>query len=118
MPRLPPVEKLPHTRWRARFCPGVGYSVVTRAQSHSSSSATSWARPVSEPWPISERAMRMMTRSSGCTTTQAVSSGAAPCAAAVVGKPSTSAPGKAAVAPAAPRKSRRERVPASFMPGS
>src|SRR6185437_3508947 len=40
MPRLPPVEKLPHTRLRATFWPGVGYSVVTLDQSHSSSSAT------------------------------------------------------------------------------
>ena len=29
MPRLPPVEKLPQTRLRARFCPGVGYSALT-----------------------------------------------------------------------------------------
>ena len=77
MPRLPPVEKLPHTRLRARFWPGVGYSVVTFAQSHSSSSATSCARPVSVPWPISERAMRMTTVSSGRTTTQALISGVA-----------------------------------------
>src|SRR5262249_14803355 len=46
MPRLPPVEKSPHTRLRATLCPGVGYSVVTFDQSHSSSSATIWARPV------------------------------------------------------------------------
>ena len=75
MPRLPPVEKSPHTRLRARFWPGVGYSVVTFDQSHSSSSATSWARPVSVPWPISERAMRMTTVSSGWITTQALTSG-------------------------------------------
>jgi hypothetical protein len=49
MPRLPPVEKSPHTRLRATLWPGVGYSVVTFAQSHSSSSATNWARPVSVP---------------------------------------------------------------------
>ena len=72
MRRLPPVEKLPHTRARARFCPGVGYSVVTLPHSHSSSSATSCARPVSVPWPISERAMRTTTVSSGFTTTQAL----------------------------------------------
>ena len=41
MPRLPPVEKSPHTRLRATLWPGVGYSVVTLDQSHSSSSATS-----------------------------------------------------------------------------
>src|SRR5262249_36412596 len=39
MPRLPPVEKSPHTRLRATFCPGVGNSVVTFDQSASSSSA-------------------------------------------------------------------------------
>ena len=47
---------------------------------NSSSSATSWARPVMVPWPISERAMRMTTVSSGLITTQALISGAAPCA--------------------------------------
>ncbi len=65
----------PHTRLRATLWPGVGYSVVTFDQSHSSSSATSWARPVSVPWPISERAMRMTTVSSGRITTQALTSG-------------------------------------------
>src|SRR3954447_26797197 len=75
MPRLPPVEKLPQTRLRAAFSPGVGNSVVTRDQSHSSSSATSCASPVSEPWPISERAMRITTVSSGLMTTQALISG-------------------------------------------
>src|SRR5262245_53995088 len=75
MPRLPPVDMSPHTRLRATFWPGVGYSVVTFDQSHSSSSATSCARPVSEPWPISERAMRMTTVSSGRITTQALISG-------------------------------------------
>src|SRR5512143_1190159 len=77
MPRLPPVAKSRHTRLRATFWPGVGNSVVTFDQSHSSSSATSWARPVRVPWPISERAMRITTVSSGCTTTQALTSGAA-----------------------------------------
>src|SRR5262245_3513108 len=75
MPRLPPVEKSPHTRLRATLWPGVGYSVVTFDQSHSSSSATNCARPVSVPWPISERAMRMTTVSSGRITTQALTSG-------------------------------------------
>ncbi len=75
MPRLPPVEKSPHTRLRATLWPGVGYSVVTFDQSHSSSSATSWARPVIVPCPISERATRMTTVSSGRITTQALSSG-------------------------------------------
>src|SRR4030095_11615449 len=43
----------------------------TLLQSHSSSSATSCARPVSVPWPISERAMRITQVSSGLTTTHA-----------------------------------------------
>ena len=64
-----------HTHLRRRFSPGVGYSVRTLAQSHSSSSATSCANPVNTPWPISERAIRITTVSSGCTTTQALSSG-------------------------------------------
>src|SRR5712672_1659892 len=75
MPRLPPVEKSPQARLRATLWPGVGYSVVTFDQSHSSSSATSWARPVRVPCPISERAMRMTTVSSGRITTQALTSG-------------------------------------------
>src|SRR5262245_22018227 len=80
MPRLPPVEKLPHTRLRATLWPGVGYSVVTLDQSHSSSSATIWARPVMVPWPISDRATRTTTVSSGRTTTQALISGVPSCA--------------------------------------
>src|SRR5262245_45017683 len=72
MPRLPPVPISPHTRLRARFWPGVIESVATFFQSHSSSSATSWARPVSVPCPISERAMRMTHVSSGFTTTHAL----------------------------------------------
>src|SRR5215471_12897830 len=76
MPRLPPVPKSPQGFLRATLSPGVGYSVVTFDQSHSSSSATIWARPVSVPWPISERAMRITTVSSGLTTTQALTSGA------------------------------------------
>ena len=101
MPRLPPVEKSPHTRLRATLCPGVGYSVVTFDQSHSSSSATSWARPVSVPWPISERAMRMTTVSSGRITTQAVTSGEPSAARTTVGpngmlRPSESPPPAAA----------------------
>src|SRR5216684_101715 len=75
MPRLPPVEKSPHTRLRATLWPGVGNSVVTFDQSHSSSSATSWARPVRVPCPISDRAARMTTVSSGRITTQALTSG-------------------------------------------
>src|SRR5215813_3771639 len=75
MPRLPPVEKFPHGRLRATDWPGVGYSVVTFDQSASSSSATIWAKPVSVPCPISERATRMTTVSSGRMTTQALISG-------------------------------------------
>src|SRR5262245_55977670 len=80
MPRLPPVEKSPHTRLRLTLMPGVGYSVVTFDQSHSSSSATIWARPVSVPCPISERTILITTVSSGRMTTQALTSGAPPCA--------------------------------------
>src|SRR5580692_3107285 len=87
MPRLPPVEKSPQARLRATLWPGVGYSVVTFDQSHSSSSATSWARPVSVPWPISERAMRMTTVSSGWITTQALISGEPSAARTTVGPP-------------------------------
>src|SRR5438309_7738522 len=75
MPRLPPVAKSPQMRLRATLWPGVGYSVVTFDQSHSSSSATIWARPVSVPCPISERAIRITTVSSGRMTTQAFTSG-------------------------------------------
>ena len=87
MPRLPPVEKSPQARLRATLCPGVGYSVVTFDQSHSSSSATSWARPVSVPWPISDRAMRITTVSSGRITTQAFTSGEPSAARTTVGPP-------------------------------
>src|SRR5882672_5422027 len=64
----------PHTRLRARFWPGKTCSVATFFQSHSSSSATSWASPVSVPCPISERAMRTTQVLSGLTTTQALTS--------------------------------------------
>src|ERR1700710_2869138 len=87
MPRLPPVEKSPQARLRATLWPGVGYSVVTFDQSHSSSSATSWARPVRVPWPISERAMRMTTVSSGRITTQTLTSGEPSAARTTVGPP-------------------------------
>src|SRR4029077_12849994 len=87
MPMLPPVLKLPHARLRAAFWPGVGNSVVTFDQSHSSSSATNWASPVSEPCPISERAMRMTTVSSGRITTQALISGAPSAARTTAGPP-------------------------------
>src|ERR1700759_898082 len=87
MPRLPPVEKSPQARLRATLWPGVGNSVTTLDQSHSSSSATSWARPVSEPWPISERATRITTVSSGRITTQALTSGEPSAARTIVGPP-------------------------------
>src|SRR5712672_3923172 len=87
MPRLPPVEKSPQARLRATLWPGVGYSVVTFDQSHSSSSATSWARPVNVPCPISERAMRTTTVSSGRITTQALISGEPSAARTTVGPP-------------------------------
>src|SRR6267378_709773 len=84
MPRLPPVDISPHTRLRARFWPAVNCSVATFFQSHSSSSTTSWARPVIVPCPISERAMRITQVSLGFTNTQAlISAPAAACAAAV-----------------------------------
>src|SRR6516162_6421272 len=111
MPRLPPVEKFLQTRLRARFSPGVGYSVVTFDQSHSSSSATSWARPVKVPWPISDRATRITTVSSGRMTTQAFTSGAsaAACARARpngIRKPSDSPPPIAA----APARNERRLI--------
>src|SRR2546421_6371937 len=74
MPRLPPVAISPQMRLRARFCPGKTCSVATFFQSHSSSSATSCARPVSVPCPISERAVRITQLLSGLTTTQALTS--------------------------------------------
>src|SRR4051812_14159450 len=116
MPRLPPVEKSPHARLRATLSPGVGYSVVTFDQSHSSSSATSWARPVSVPCPISERTTRITTVSSGLITTQALTSGAASAAAAEVPNgtwKSTESPPATAAEPA--RNLRRDTSSAIVM---
>src|SRR5882672_4982923 len=100
IPRLPPVAISPQIRLWARFCPGLTCSVAIFFLSHSSSSATSWARPVSVPCPISERAMRTTQVSSALTTTQAlISEPAAPCAAASVrpkGIPSANPPPAAA----------------------
>src|ERR1700712_1986611 len=101
MPRLPPVEKSPQARLRATLWPGVGNSGVTLDQSHSSSSATSWARPVSEPWPISERAMRITTVSSGRITTQALISGEPSAARTTVGPPKGISRPRGSPAPAA-----------------
>src|SRR6266446_9113722 len=120
MPRLPPVPKSFHTRLRARFCPGVGYSVVTFDQSHSSSSATSWARPVSVPCPISERAMRITTVSSGRITTQALTSGEPSAARTTVGPKGISRPSARPVPTAAVpmTKARRLSVGIWFMAAS
>ena len=83
MPRLPPVDMSPQMRLRARLVPGAICSRVTLFQSHSSSSATSWARPVCVPWPISERTTRITQVSSGLMATQILTSVAAlPCASA------------------------------------
>src|SRR5216683_7099047 len=101
MPRLPPVEKFFQTRLRFRFSAGVGYSQVTLFQSHSSSSATSWARPVSVPCPISERAMRITTVSSGRIATQALTSGVPSAARTTVGPPNGTSNPRARPAPAA-----------------
>src|SRR5215470_4913940 len=121
MPRLPPVEKSPQARLRATLCPGVGYSVVTFDQSHSSSSATSWARPVRVPWPISERAMRMTVVSSGRITTQTFTSGEPSAARTTVGPPvgrskPIARPAPAAAAPMT--KERRLRLTCLFMASS
>src|SRR3954447_1087474 len=119
MPRLPPVEKSPHARLRATLCPGVGYSVVTFDQSHSSSSATSWARPVRVPWPISERAMRITTVSSGRITTHALTSGEPSAARTTAGPKGISIP-SARPAPAAAvpsTKVRRFSLTCLFMAG-
>src|SRR5882762_3782151 len=101
MPRLPPVEKSPQARLRFRLSPGVGYSMRTLDQLHSSSSATSCARPVIVPCPISERTTRMLTVSSGAIATQTPISGEPSCARATVGpkgrrKPSANPPVTAA----------------------
>src|SRR5580698_1084539 len=109
MPRLPPVEKSPHTRLRATFWPGVGNSVVTLDQSASSSSATSWARPVIVPWPISERAMRMTMVSSGLITTQASTSGEPSSARTTLFAPSGRLKPSASPAPAADEPTMKER---------
>jgi len=82
MPRLPAVKKSAHTRLRATFWPAVGNSYLTFDHSHSSSSATIWQKARQCALAISERATRMVTVSSECTTTQALTSGPAACASA------------------------------------
>src|SRR4051794_9251977 len=109
MPRLPPVPKSPQTRLRATLWPGVGYSVVTLFQSHSSSSATIWASPVSEPWPISVRAMRITTVSSGRITTQALTSGEPSAARTISGPPNGRLRPRASPPPAAAELTTNER---------
>src|SRR3972149_3485926 len=109
MPRLPPVEKSPHTRLRATLWPGVGYSVVTLDQSPSSSSATICARPVSVPCPISERAMRITTVSSGRMTTQALTSGKPSAAWAESGPPNGIFRPSASPPPTAAEATRKDR---------
>src|SRR6184192_389824 len=101
MPRLPPVPISCQTRLRARFWPGVTRSGATFLQSHSSSSATSWARPVRVPWPISERAMRITVVSSGRITTQTLTSGEPSAARTTVGPPKGISRPSARPAPAA-----------------
>src|SRR6202043_2111328 len=121
MPWLPPVEKSPHARLRATLCPGVGNSVETFDQSHSSSSATNWASPVSVPWPISDRAMRMTTRSSGRITTQALTSGEPSAARTAVGPPKGISRPRARPVPTAAvpmTKARRLNVGIWFMAAS
>src|SRR5215510_670619 len=121
MPRLPPVEKSPQARLRATLCPGVGYSVVTFDQSHSSSSATSWARPVRVPWPISDRAMRTTVVSSGRITTQTLTSGEPSAARTTVGPPLGRSNPMARPAPAAAvpmTKERRLSLTCLFMASS
>src|SRR5205085_5715977 len=101
--------------------PGVGYSVVTFDQSHSSSSATSWARPVRVPWPISERAMRMTVVSSGRITTQTLTSGDPSAARTTAGPPVGRSKPIARPAPAAAvpmTKERRLSLTCVFMASS
>src|ERR1043165_2125106 len=121
MPRLPPVPISPQARFAARLRPGVMPSVVTFDQSHSSSSATSWARPVSVPWPISERAIRTTVVSSGRITTQTLTSGEPSAARTTVGPPVGRSKPIARPAPAAAvpmTKERRLSLTCLFMASS
>ena len=74
MARLPPVLMAPKMRLRRTCSFTSAYSGLTLLQSHCNSSATSMGKPVKLPWPISERAMRMITVSSGSMTIQCVTS--------------------------------------------
>ena len=60
----------PRRAWRRGSPPAIRIRPRTLFQSQSSSSATSWARPVIVPCPISERAMRTVVVSSGPITAQ------------------------------------------------
>src|SRR3954452_4119276 len=100
---------LPQARLLARLRPGETPSVVTLLQSHSSSSATSCARPVSVPCPISERAIRITQASSGLIATQTLTSFAAPFCAAANGTFSPSARPPPATAAEPTMNFRRER---------
>jgi hypothetical protein len=73
--RLPPVDMSPQARLRRRLSSGATNSAFTLLQSQANSSATSIGKAVKLPWPISERATRMITVSSGSITIQAVISG-------------------------------------------
>ena len=97
MPRLPPVDMSPQARLRARFSSGDTYSARTNFQSASISSATSWASPVIVPCPISDRAIRTTTVSSGCTTAHTPTSPGVAAAARASGRriPSANAPAAA-----------------------
>src|SRR5215211_411090 len=103
MPREPPVPISPQARLLARLRAGLMPSTDTFFQSHSSSSATSCARPVMVPCPISERATRTTQESSALMATQMLTSVAPFCAAASVRNgalnPSANVPAVAAAVP-------------------
>src|ERR1700716_309332 len=114
MPRLPPVPISPQARLLLRLRPGEMPSVVTLLQSHSSSSATSCAMPVSVPCPISERAIRITQVSSGLIATQMLTSVAAPCACAASTPHGTFNPSaRPPPAPAPERHVQSQRQPAA-----
>ena len=96
MPRLPPVDISFQILLR-RICSFTSaYSARTLLHSQPSSSATNCAKPVKVPWPSSERAIRIVTVSSGAITTQCVTSAASAATAFVPCMPSTNTPLSAA----------------------
>src|SRR5882672_3868848 len=109
MPRLPLVAKSPQARLRFTLSPGVGYSILTLDQLHSSSSAASCARPVIVPCPISERTTRMLTVSSGAIATQTPISGEPSCARATAGPPKGMRRPRARPPPTAAEETMKER---------